>query len=66
MLRRGRKKSIIAVGHKILEVVYIILSRKEPYKDPHIDYEAMQVKRNAPRWIRALAKFGYIENTRSL
>jgi hypothetical protein len=66
VIRRGHKKSIIAVGHKILEVVYIILSRKEPYKDPHIDYEAMQVKRNAPRGMRALVKFGYIENTNSL
>ncbi len=60
MIRRGSKKAIVAVGHKILEVVYKILSRKKPYKDPQIDYEALQVKKNAPRWIRALKNYGYL------
>lgn len=60
MIRRGHKKAIIAVGHKILEVGFILLSRKKPYKDPQIDYEALQVERNAPRWIRALKNYGYL------
>jgi hypothetical protein len=50
----------VAVGHKLLEVIYIILSRQEPYKDPNIDYEALMVQRNAPGWIQALQKFGYL------
>ena len=61
VIRRGHKRAIIAVGHKLLEIVYIVLSKKKPYKDPEIDYEALTVQRNAPRWIQALEKFGYLE-----
>ncbi len=60
VVRRGHKRAIIAVGHRILEIVYLLLSRKEPYKDPCVDYEALMVKRNVPRWIEALRKYGYI------
>lgn len=60
VIRLGYKQSIVAVAHKILEVIFVILKRKEPYKDPKIDYEALVVKRNAPRWIRALQKYGYL------
>jgi len=30
------------------------------YKDPEVDDEAMMVKKNAPRWINALKKYGYV------
>ena len=32
----------------------------EPYYDRTADYEALMVKRNAPRWIRMLHRYGYI------
>lgn len=60
VIRRGHKKTIVALGHRILKVIFIILSRKEPYIDPVVDYEALLVHRNAPRWINALKKYGYI------
>lgn len=44
----------------MLEVVFIVLSKKQPYKDPDVDYEALAVQRNAPRWIKALKKYGYL------
>lgn len=62
VIRRGHKRAIVAVGHKILQVVYVLLSRKEPYRDPEIDYEALVVHRNAPRWLEALHKYGYLES----
>jgi len=31
--RKGKKKAIIILGHKILCAVYRILTTKEPYKD---------------------------------
>jgi transposase len=65
VIRRGHKRAIVAVGHKILQLVYIVLSRKEPYKDPQIDYEALVVHRNAPRWLAALEKYGYLERFRN-
>ena len=60
-IRRGHKRAIVAVGHKLLEVIYVILKKKEPYRDPDIDYEAIVVSRNAARWLQALKKFGYLE-----
>lgn len=62
--RRGHKRAIVAVGHKILEIIYVLISRKEPYRDPEIDYEALVVHRNAPRWIEALSKYGYLTRLR--
>ncbi len=60
VIRRGHKRAIIAVGHKILRVIYSMLKNNQPYWDPEIDYEALTVKRNAPRWLRALKKYGYL------
>jgi len=62
VIRRGHKRAIVAVGHRILRVVYTLISRKEPYRDPGIDYEALVVHRNAPRWLSALHKYGYLES----
>lgn len=60
VVRRGHKRSIIAIGHKILRTIFFMLKRKEHYRDSTTDYEALSVQKNAPRWIKALAKFGYI------
>jgi transposase len=58
--RRETKKAIVAIGHKVLKTVFVLLSRQVPYKDSTVDYEALVVKRNAPRWLRQLKKFGYL------
>lgn len=60
VIRRGHKRSIVAVGHKILKIAYIMLRDKAPYRDPETDYEAALTRKNAPRWIAALKKYGYI------
>ena len=59
-IRRGYKRSIIAIGHKMLRVIYCILTKLTPYKDPEIDYEALTVRRNAPRWLQMLQKYNYL------
>lgn len=59
VIRRGHKRAIIAVGHKILRVVYSLLKNGRAYIDPQIDYESIVVKKNAPRWIQALKKYGH-------
>jgi len=60
VIRRGHKRTIIALGHKILRVIFALLKTVSPYHDPEVDYEAIMVERNAPRWIRALEKFGFL------
>ncbi|HYN61871.1 MAG TPA: IS110 family transposase [Rubrivivax sp.] len=58
MVRKSHKKSIIAVAHKMIRLIYILLSRRQPYIDQGIDYAAMSAKKNAPRWIKQLKTIG--------
>ena len=60
VIRRGSKRSIIAIGHKILRIIYAMLKNNQHYKDPGIDYEKLVVDKNASRWIKALEKHGYL------
>lgn len=61
LVRRGRKRAIFALAHKILKIAFVLLSRGDFYRDAIIDYEALSVERNAPRWIKMLVKYGYIQ-----
>ncbi len=60
VIRRGHKRTVIAIGHKVLRTMYSVIKDGRPYQDPGIDYEALSVGRNASRWIKALVKFGYL------
>lgn len=60
IVRRGHKRSIVALAHKILRTIFFMLKRGEHYRDSTTDYEALSVQRNAPRWLKALIKFGFI------
>jgi transposase len=59
MIRRGHKKAIVAVGHKMLRVIYSLLKEEKAYHDPKVGYEELVVKKNAPRWIKMLTKYDY-------
>jgi len=63
VIRRGHKRTIIALGHKMLRVIFVMLKNIKPYFDPDINYEELMVGRNAPRWLQALKKFGYLPQT---
>jgi len=58
MVRKSHKKAIIAVAHKMIRLIFVMLSRRQPYLDQGIDYAAMSAKKNAPRWIRQLKAIG--------
>jgi transposase len=60
VIRRGHKRSIVALAHKLLRTLFFMLKRHEHYLDSATDYEALSVQRNAPRWIKALTRFGFI------
>lgn len=62
-IRKGHKKSIVALAHKILRTLFAILKNNEPYRDKVVDYEALSVQRNAPRWIKMLVKHGFMPAT---
>ena len=58
MVRKSHKKAIVALAHKMIRLIYLLLTRGQPYIDPGIDYAALSAKKNAPRWIRQLALIG--------
>ena len=62
MVRRGYKRAIVATAHKLLRVLYVVLGDPRPYRNPDADYEELMVRRNAPRWIRMLHRYGLIEH----
>lgn len=57
-VRRSYKKCIIALAHKMIRLIFILISRKTPYIDPNIDYAQLSAAKNAPRWIKQLKKIG--------
>jgi transposase len=63
IIRRGHKRSIVALAHKLLRTMFFMLKRNEYYRDSATDYEALSIQRNAPRWIKALTRFGFIPAT---
>ena len=60
MVKRGFKRAIIALAHKMLRIIFCMLKGGDYYRDSATDYEAITVKRNASRWIKMLAKHGWI------
>lgn len=57
--RKGHKKAIIAVAHQMIRIIFVLFTRRVPYRDSGIDYQALVVAKNAPRWIQALKKYGF-------
>lgn len=60
LVRRGHKKAIVAIGHKLLRVIFSVLKEKKYYQDPVIDYEQLVVYKNSARWVKMLKKYGVI------
>lgn len=61
IVRRGFKRSIVALGHKILRTIFFMFKRREYYRDSATDYEKISVQRNAARWIKTLIRYGFIK-----
>lgn len=58
MVRKPHKKAIVALAHKMIRLIYTLLTRQQGYIDQGTDYAAMSAAKNAPRWIRQLKAIG--------
>jgi transposase len=58
MVRKSHKKCIVALAHKMIKLIYLLLTRMQTYFDPQIDYQAISAKKNVPRWIKQLKLLG--------
>lgn len=65
-IRRGHKRSLVAIAHKLIRVIYTLLKRRQPYVDPNIDYEGLMVRKNAGRWLRKLEEYDYLCQAKQL
>lgn len=60
VIRRGKKRALIAIGHKILCASYHILKNKEPFKELGYEYLAEKKKKNRLEYLkRELKEQGY-------
>jgi hypothetical protein len=50
----------VAIAHKLIRTIYFMFTRRQTYHDSGFDYAAANVKKNAPRWIKALELHGYV------
>jgi transposase len=58
--RRGKKRALIAVGHKILIASYYILKDKVEYKELGADYlESRRKSKKVDRYMKRLKEMGY-------
>jgi len=58
--RRGKKKAVVAIGHKILVMAYHILKDKVGYKELGADYLAMRNKDKVEKYhVNKLRQLGY-------
>jgi transposase len=56
--RRGRKKALIAVAHRLLVVIYNVLTKKEMYKERTAQQQEQQRERTKQRLLKKLARLG--------
>lgn len=62
MIRKGSKKALIAVGHKIIIATYHILDKKEQYKEPLLQMAKTTAKRKqkeVQKYVTQLANLGF-------
>ena len=65
IVRRGYKRAIVALGHKILRTIFFMFKRRQHYRDSATDYEKLSVQRNAARWIKTLIQHGFIKTAQA-
>ena len=57
--RRGKKRALVAVGHKIIIAAYFILQNKESYKELGCDFlEKKNKNKQIKRYLRQLRDLG--------
>jgi len=61
--RRGHKRAVVAVAHKILIAIYYVLSNETPYQELGADYlERLEPERLKRNLVRRLERLGYQVN----
>ena len=61
-MRKGAKKAIVAISHKLIIAAYQVLNKKEAYKTPLLNDKKHEEKRKAKsvqKYLVELSKLGF-------
>ncbi len=61
-MRKGAKKAIVAISHKLIIAAYQILNKKEAYKSPLLNnkkYEEKRKVKSVQKHLVELSKLGF-------
>ena len=56
--RRGKKKALVAVGHKIIIAVYHVIKNKESYQEPVLHDNPRKQKKQIKYYLSKLQELG--------
>jgi len=56
--RRGKKKALVAVGHKIIIAVYHVIKNKEAYREPVLHDNPRKQKKQVKYYLNKLNELG--------
>jgi transposase len=62
LIKKGAKKALIAVSHKIIKATYHILKNREEYKEPLLQIERAKeknIQKNIQKNVSQLRKLGF-------
>jgi transposase len=59
-VRRGKKKALIAIAHRLLKLIYLLLKTAQPYRELGVDYyDKINPLRVIQRLSKRIQKLGY-------
>ena len=56
--RRGKKKALVAVGHKIIVAVYHVIKKKEAYQEPKLHENPKKQNKKIRNYMNRLKELG--------
>ena len=56
--RRGKKKALVAVGHKIIIAAYHVINNTEAYKEPELNKTPRHNKKKIKNYLNRLKELG--------
>jgi len=56
--RRGKKKALVAVGHKIIVAAYHVIKNKEAYKEPELHNNPQKKNKQIRNYLNRLKELG--------
>jgi hypothetical protein len=57
--RRGKKKALVAIGHKIIIASYHVINNKEAYKEPELHNNPRKKQKQIRNYLNRLKELGF-------